>query len=100
MDHFKLSFLLGIAVHISSEFLNKIQYFFFFFEYVCVFCVSTIWYSMTSMTATRWMHFNLLKGIYKKTTLPIPSNTQVTTSWPDEKVLPLSHTSEAMQDDF
>ena len=35
MDHFKLSFLLGIAVHISSEFLNKIQYFFFFLN-MCV----------------------------------------------------------------
>ena len=38
MDHFKLSFLLGIAVHISSEFLNKIQYFFFFWICVCVLC--------------------------------------------------------------
>ena len=30
MDHFKLSFLVGTAVHISSAFLNKIQLFFFF----------------------------------------------------------------------
>lgn len=79
------------------EFLNKKYFFFFFGVCVCILCFYYMVLYMTSMTATYWMHFNLLKGIYKKTTLPIPSNTQVTTSWPDEKVLPLSHTSEAMQ---
>ena len=89
MDHVKLSFLVGTAAHISSALLNKntkSTYLFIFGVCVCVLCFYYMELYMTSITATHWMHFNLLKGIHKKTTLPIPFNTQVTTSWPDDQM--------------
>lgn len=63
MDHFKLSFLVGTAVHISSEFLNKIQYFFFFFWSMCVCSVFLLYGTLYDFYECNTLNaFKLIKG--------------------------------------